>query len=435
MTEIQVGAIIILMEKDKLKQIILDGRESLFRRNFLRRDLNIDHAFLAKTRKAAAVVGPRRAGKTTYLAQTAAELKVRRESIVFADFSELPLRDFKVGDFEGLYAAQRELWPHDSPVFFLDEIQEVRGFESGLAYLLGKGAQLYLAGSSLGLLVRELAAAMRGKVLHYMLYPLSFAEYLRFRGEENLDFRTTEGAARLYHHLDTYERWGGFPEVVLAEREETRLNLIDSYIEVMLLRDVVERHNAKNLPALRRLLARLLASYTREVSLSRWYNELKSAGLKLSRDTVYQYVSHFEESLFFLFAENAYAGSTSRRKVFLVDTGLAAYERPRSPDAGKRFENHIFLWLVRLGQSPRYARLEGHEIDFIAGDRSIQVCAALEERNWGREIGPLLNARRRGAEGVLVMRDRRGVNLPREAEGLRVLDMRDLLADPRALLG
>jgi predicted AAA+ superfamily ATPase len=423
------------VEKDRLKQIILDGREGLPRRTYVRRDLSIDHAFLAKTRKVAAVVGPRRAGKSTYLVQAAAETGARPESIVFVDFSELPLRDFKADDFEGLYAAQAELWPHDPPVFFLDEIQEVSGFGSGLAYLMGRGAQAYIAGSSLGLLVRDLAATMRGKVLHHMLYPLSFAEYLRFRGAENLDYRSTDGAARLYHHLGSYEWWGGFPEVVLAEREDTRLNLIDSYVEIMLLRDVVERHNAKNLPALRRLLGRLLASYTREVSLNRWYNDLKSAGLRLSRDTVYQYVSHFEESLFFLFADNVHAGSTSRRKVFLVDTGLAAYERPRQPDTGKRFENHMFMWLTRLGQSPRYARAEGYEIDFVAGDRSIQVCAAPDAGNIARELAPLVRARQRDADAVLLVRDRRGLSLPPAAEGVRVLDVRDLLSNPRALLG
>lgn len=422
------------MEKDRLKQTLLDGRQTLQRRQYVRRDLNIDHAFIARTRKIAAVIGPRRAGKSTFLAQVAAELGAPPQSTAFVDFSELPLREFKVEDFEGLYAAQAELWPHDGPIFLLDEIQEVDRFESGLAYLIARGARVYIAGSSLGLLVRDLAATLRGKVLHHMLYPLSFAEYLRFRGEEGLDCLSTDGAARLYHHLEQYERWGGFPEVVLAERPDTRLNLVDSYVEIMLLRDVVERHNAKNLPALRRLLARLLASYTREVSLSRWYNDLKSAGLRLSRDTVYQYVSHFEQSLYFLFAENAHGGSTSRRKVFLVDAGLAEHARPHTPDSGKRFENHVFMWLTRLGEAPRYARADGHEIDFVIGRRSIQVCASFDERNASRELQPLLRARDRGSDCVLLVRDRRGLNLPSYADGVRLLDIRDLLSDPHTLL-
>ena len=181
------------MEKDRLKQIVLDGRDRLARRSFVKRDLAVDHRFVSETGKIAAIVGPRRAGKSTFLIQVAHELDRPPEAMAYLDFSEIPLHGFQDTDFERLYAAQKEMAPERTPVFLLDEIQEVVGFERGLAYLRGRGAAVYIAGSSMQLAVGDLASLLRGKVLTYRLHPLSLAEFLRFRGEDNLDPRKGKG--------------------------------------------------------------------------------------------------------------------------------------------------------------------------------------------------------------------------------------------------
>lgn len=422
---------IIGMQKDKLKQIILDNRTRLSR-PFIRRDLEIDHGLLRRTGKIAAIVGPRRCGKSTYLIQVAQDLACSQRAIAVLDFSELPLSEFRSGDFELLYVAQKELCSDQDPVFLLDEIQEVASFESGLLYLVGHGSRVYLSGSSVRMVTGELASSLRGKVLTYRLYPLSFPEYLRFRGAEDLDARKTDDAAIQYRHLDDYEWWGGFPEVVLADREDSRRNLIDSYVDVMLLRDVVEKHNVKNLEAARRILSRLLAAYTREFSISRWYNELRSMGMRISRDTVYEYVSHFEQSMFFLFAENEYAGATARRKVYLADNGLTQHTRPSQADSGKRFENHIFLWITRLGQKVNFARTETGELDLLFSDTSVQVCLSINRNNVSRELEPLRSARDRGRRTILVVRDSRDLDAALIGD-LKTVDIRDLVLDPLIL--
>jgi predicted AAA+ superfamily ATPase len=420
------------MKKDRLKEIVLDGRDRLSEKRFVPRDLAIDHRFIEETGKIAAVVGPRRAGKSTFLAQIARELSSPAEAIVFVDFSELPLRAFAPADFELLYVAQRELEPHRTPVFLLDEIQEVTGFESSLIYLTGKGARVYLTGSSTQIAVGDLASTLRGKVLPYRLHPLSFPEFLRFRGAEGLDPRKTEDAALLYSLLDVYELWGGFPEVVLADRDDTRRNLIDSYVDVMLLRDVVEKHAVKNLRLARRLLARLLSAYTREISVSRWHNELRSMGMSVARDTVYDYVSYFERSLFFLFSENVFAGATARRKVYLADTGLVAHTRPTTPDTDKRFENHMFLLAFRQGERPGYARGDQGELDLVFRDRAVQVCVSLSSENELRELEPLRRFRSRGGSILLVVRDTRELDT-RLLGDIPVADIRDVLRAPELL--
>jgi predicted AAA+ superfamily ATPase len=416
------------MEKDKLKQIILDNRTRLSR-PFIRRDLEIDHGLLRRTGKIAAIVGPRRCGKSTYLIQVAQDLACSQRAIAFLDFSELPLSEFRSGDFELLYVAQKELCSDQDPVFLLDEIQEIASFESGLLYLAGHGSRVYLSGSSMRMVTGELASSLLGKILTYRLYPLSFPEYLRFRGAEDLDARKTDDAAIQYRHLDDYEWWGGFPEVVLADREDSRRNLIDSYVDVMLLRDVVEKLNVKNLVAARRILSRLLAAYTREFSISRWYNELRSMGMRISRDTVYEYVSHFEQSMFFLFAENEYAGATARRKVYLADNGLTQHTRPSQADSGKRFENHIFLWLTRLGRKVSFAKIDSGEVDLLFSETSAQVCLSINRSNASRELDPLCRARERGRRTILVVRDSRDLDAALIGD-LKTVDIRDLVLDP-----
>ena len=154
--------------------------------------------------------------------------------------------------------------------------------------------------------------------------------------------------------------------------------------------------------------------------------------MRVSRDTVYEYVSHFEKSMFFLFAENEYAGATARRKVYLADNGLTQHTRPSQADSGKRFENHIFLWITRLGQKMNFARTETGELDLLFSDTSVQVCLSINRNNVSRELEPLRSARDRGRRTILVVRDSRDLDAALIGD-LKTVDIRDLVLDPLIL--
>ncbi|MFP4535203.1 MAG: ATP-binding protein, partial [Spirochaetaceae bacterium] len=234
------------MDKETIRRNILDYKEVPGSRRFVPRDLQIDYAFLRETGKVAAILGPRRAGKPTFLLQIADSHDLEEGARIHIDFSEIVWSEFAGADpaeWTRLYEAALSL--HRHPVFLLDEIQKVADFSKGVRTLTNRGCPVFLTGSSAGLFHRELSTVLRGKVLTYTMFPLSFAEFLRFRGKRFGASLSTREAADRRDLLLEYLAWGGFPEVVIAETPELKRSLLESYLDVMLFRDVVERHSVQ----------------------------------------------------------------------------------------------------------------------------------------------------------------------------------------------
>jgi predicted AAA+ superfamily ATPase len=375
------------VDKETIKLCIRDGQDRLRRGNWIERELHIDHAFLGSSGKVAAILGPRRVGKTFMLFQVRAELALPPERVSFLDFSDLSLRDFRAEDFELLGRAAAELEPTADALFLFDEIQEVTGFEAGIRHLQNKGSRVYLTGSNSAVFGEALASSLRGKLLPYELYPLSFREFQRFKGRVFRDDPSSEEAAERRRLLDEYLLWGGFPEVVLAASTETKRAILDSYIDVMVYRDVVDRHGLAGSGSVDRVLAKLLASFTKEYSVHRWYNEFKSMGLRVGKDSLYDIVGYLEEALVLRCLANA-ASPGGARKAYLVDNG---YYRPfldRGRDYGKLWENALLIGLLRRGEKPAFWRNDKGEIDLVIPDAFIQATIELSDENRERETAP-----------------------------------------------
>jgi uncharacterized protein len=377
------------MEKERLKQLILDNQELILDKNYIPRDKKLPYGDLAHLEKIVAILGPRRAGKTYFIKQITVELQLKKNQIVFFDFSEISLSNFEPEDFEISLLAYYELFPDKKPYFFFDEIQEVSGFESGLKFLLNRGYKIYITGSSSKIIVEDLASSLRGKVLNFYLYPLSFSEYLRFKGveEKHQNKITTKKKAFFVNLLMDFLKWGGFPEVVLSEKEETKTNLLSSYIDIMLFRDIIERHSVKNIHLIDKLFWKIVGSFTKEISVNKWYNDFKSQGLKISKDTLYLYLKYFEDSFFVRLINNSNKGPGGFKKVYLIDNGIYNHVKSFPSDKGKSFENLIFLDLLRQGDSPlSFFKSSRGETDFIYKNGAFQVCFSLSEENIRREL-------------------------------------------------
>jgi len=395
------------MEKEGLRRTIRDGQERLASARYVERDLRIDHAFLEASGKVAAICGPRRAGKTFRLFQVLAELGIRSDQVCFLDFSDLSLAGFKAEDFETLGQAAAELEPRADAVFLFDEIQEVEGFEAGIRHLQNKGRRIYLTGSNASVFSGRLATSLRGKVLVYEQYPLSFAEFLRFKGRAFRRDPSSEERAERRRLLDEYLLWGGFPEVAMAESRETKRGLLDSYVDVMIFRDVVERHGLQNAAMVRRVFARLLASFTKEYSINRWFNDFKSQGLRVGKDSLYDIVSYLEDAFVVRSVANA-ASPGGSRKIFLIDNG---YYRPfldRDRDFGKLWENALFVALLRRGEHPTFWKADRGEIDFVTSSEFVQATIELGEANRARETAPFSTA-------ASALGDRKGLTVTPDA--------------------
>ncbi|HSK79455.1 MAG TPA: ATP-binding protein [Thermoanaerobaculia bacterium] len=347
--------------------------------------------------KADVVVGMRRSGKTYFLYQQIQERLaggIDRGRILYLNFEDERLLPLAAADLSRIPEAFYRRFPSSREQlcwFFFDEIQNVPGWETFVRRLIDtEKAALVLTGSSARLLSREIASSLRGRSLSTELLPFSFAESLRHTGVQVPESWPPGAKARslLEHRLERYLETGGFPEVQSIPKE-LRIRVLQEYIDVVIFRDVVERHGVDNLPALRYLEKRLLASPAGRFSVSKLFNDLKSQGMRVGKDTLYEYLAHLEDS--FLLFTMPVASSSARvrqvnpRKCYPVDPALSSAVSFRaSGDLGHLLETVVYLELRRRGRRLAYVTTRsGYEVDFLAEDLGgsrelVQVCADLE---------------------------------------------------------
>ena len=347
--------------------------------------------------KADVVVGMRRSGKTYFLYQQIQERLaggIDRARLLYLNFEDERLLPLAAADLSRIPEAFYRRFPSSREQlcwFFFDEIQNVPGWETFVRRLLDtEKVALVLTGSSAKLLSREIASSLRGRSLSTEILPFSFEESLR-HAEVALPESWPPGArARsvLEHRFREYLESGGFPEIQ-GLPQDLRVRVLQEYVDVVIFRDVVERHGVENLPALRYLERSLLASPAGRFSVSKLFNDLKSQGMRVGKDSLYEYLAHLEDS-FLLFtvpvaSPSARVRQVNPRKCYPVDPALAAAVSFRaSGDVGHLLETVVYLELRRRGRRLAYVSTHsGYEVDFLAEDSRgtrelVQVCADLE---------------------------------------------------------
>lgn len=346
--------------------------------------------------KATAIVGMRRSGKTTFLHQLRKqrlEQGISRECLPYLDFEDEQLTGLTAKHLhlmlEEYYRRYPEQRGRETVTWCLDEIQAVPGWERFVRRVLDtEKVEFFLSGSSAALLSREVATSMRGRAWEVVIHPFSFEEYLRHRGQrvpERPDFLATAERSVLERAFLDYLATGGFPEAQGLDAE-TRHRLLVSYVDVALLRDVVERHRVKNVVGLRWLVRHLLANAGGLFSVEKFYAALRSQGLRISKDTVHQFLSHLEDCFLvrtvWLETDSERRRMVNPRKAYPVDPGLIpVFDRTGRTNLGHALETAVLVELERRRIGVTYVRTpEGHEVDFLARQPTgelelMQVCA------------------------------------------------------------
>jgi hypothetical protein len=346
--------------------------------SFTRRDVRLPGV----PGKAVAVIGMRRTGKTTFLWQVLSDRLasgVAREGLLYFSFEDERLAGMTGADLhllvEEYYALHPEWRDRQRAVFFLDEIQNVPGWETFARRLLdSEQVELFLSGSSARLLSREVATSMRGRAMEALVHPFSFREYLRHLGrelEQKPDRLPKAARSAAEKHLRKYLAEGGFPEA-LAAGERDRFDLLRGYVDVALLRDVVERHAVSHPVALRWMMRHLLGNAAGSFSINKFHGDLRSQGIPVAKDTLHAYLGYLEDA--FLIRTVSLASPSERRrmvnprKVYPVDPGLIPlYDRTGRSNAGHALETCVMLELERRGAEVSYVRTQsGFEVDFLA---------------------------------------------------------------------
>ena len=414
-----------------LKTLIADFHIAGIPQGVMRRDLVVP----LDVPKVVSVIGPRRAGKTWFLysliERLAGQVGLRRN--VYINFEDERLQ-LNAGSLGLIVDAYQQLYPDQTMrdvYFFFDEIQEVPGWEKFVRRLVDAiSPHVFLTGSSARLLSREIASALRGRTLAYTLLPYSFRERLRVLGEESgvkrLDSSTQN---RLAARWDAFLAQGGYPEVVAFD-EPTRVKTLQSYFEIMLYRDVVERFVIRRPHLVKDFARRLVAGNAQIFSVHKYYRDLKSRNVRVTKDTLYAFADHFVDALFAIPVSkhdpSEAKQSQALKKYYVNDTGLLnACAFLSAEKSGALLETLVLLELRKRDRSVAYFAGSG-ECDFLVQDRgaivqAIQVCRTLTDENRRREMAGLTAAMNRfGLKQGLILTHRQEELIRTDAGEVRI---------------
>jgi len=323
------------------------------------------------TPEVVALIGPRRAGKSTVLFQAMDALEtsgVAREAMLHVNLEEPGFGSYLTPDLlERIYETWRgEVFPEGRAWLFLDEVQRVPGWERWVrARNETEDVKIFVTGSSSALMSPELATLLTGRHVTFRVLPLSFREFLAFRGlAPPGGSRLADDPPRIRRAVLDYLRWGGFPEVVLARDEERKGDLLRQYFDDILFKDVALRHQIRDLAVLRDLAAYLLAQTASLVSFQRL-----AQVFQISKAAVQVYCRHLAEA-FLLSLVPFYTLKTAERlrrpsKVYAIDTGLRnAVSLSGVPDRGRLMETAVYNHLARQRHDGVFYWKGEGEIDF-----------------------------------------------------------------------
>lgn len=327
-------------------------------------------------------IGMRRVGKTHFLYQTIQQLLeqgVAQQQILMLNFEDdrlLPMNAKQMGE---LLDAFYTLYPenHERQCYlFLDEVQNVTDWPLVIRrYFDSKRVQLYLTGSSAKLLSKEIATSLRGRSLSVEIWPYDFSEFMIAHknnvpsgsfGNKTFDI--------MRQHLLRYFAIGGFPAVQHLVKNEWRETL-QGYVDTVILRDIIERHKVENIVLLKYLTTTLLKNAATIFSVGKFYNDVKSQGYKISKETIYTYMSYIEDAFLVftvpLYSESDRIRQSVSKKIYAIDPGLInANSLDINAIYGKLFENLVYLDLRRQGKEIYYYRTkDNYEIDFLTIDK------------------------------------------------------------------
>ena len=396
--------------KEVLREFYQDGQPS----GIVPRDI----AYFENATAATVVKGMRRTGKTYVTYERMAALKdsgVPWGRIVHLNFEDDRIKSMRLEDLHLINEIHAELFPeyaHEKCWYFLDELQNVEGWEAYARRLVDSPkVVLCLTGSSSRLLSEEIATAMRGRSIPIEVFPLSFPEFLRFNGimETAPDpKRGFTGAERgiLRNAARRYLDVGGFP-AVQGMPDAMRIATLQGYVHAVLYRDVLQRHRVASVQSLLCTLDYLLHNFARRTSAHAISGVLRNLSYPSRREDIADYISYFKDA-YLIHPVSVMSGSLAVKRVnpdkyYIVDTGLVrAMSVKNDAERGWLLENLVFMALRRgLNKIEYVTNPDGTEVDFHVVDmvtkkrRLVQAAWTLQDRaTAARETAALELARR-----------------------------------------
>lgn len=365
------------MNRDVLKQIIIDQKEMYLDNPLISRDYdleeNVNYCF----------VGIRRTGKSYMMYQQIHSLMndgISSLQIVYVNFEDERLLEIGMDDLNTILEIGIEFsGSKGKPYLFLDEIQNVDGWEKFVRRVADMKYRINITGSNSKMLSKEIASTLGGRFMIVNVFPYSFKEYLSANHIENImvDQIGTKKRADIVSQYEQYVTYGAFPELVDIKNKRPFLNNI---YQTVYLQDIITRNKITNDFAVRLILKKIAESVTKALSFNRLTNIVKSAGISIGKQTVINYVGHMLDS-YLIFSLQNYAAKLVEKetspKYYFMDTGLLGLMLLDCKTA--QLENLVAVELIRrYGFENVYFFENNIEVDFYIPSENLAIQVSMQ---------------------------------------------------------
>jgi len=343
------------------------------------------------------LVGIRQAGKSYLLYQRAKQFLAAEHSpseICYINFDDERLLGMTAQELDAILKAYRSVYPHE-PILFLDEIQNVVGWEHFARRLANQKYRVFITGSNSKMLSREIATTLGGRYWTQSLFPYSFSEYLSAQGV-NLQHNWLYNGqiSDVQRQFNDYFSYGGFP-ATLEYHIASRREWLNELYGKILFSDIIVRNKIKNENALRLATKRLAENVQQPVSCNRLAGIVQSAGIQTNPQSIKDYMRLLSESCLTFSLSNYTAKFGERegvKKHYFMDNGLLNIFLFRQETA--LLENICAIHLYRQHGEGLFFYHRNVEVDFLVPEAGLAVQACWSMKNtqtFERETTALKN--------------------------------------------
>ena len=381
-----------MIEKETIKEILLENRKEIESQQVVHR--NIEKEDFANY----VLIGVRRAGKSFMLYQQIQDnLKkgITWDSMLYINFEDERLIGMTAQELNlilevhGMMSAQR-------PILFLDEIQNIEGWDKFARRLADNKYRVYITGSNAKMLSSDVATTLGGRYITKHILPYSFSEYLSANNipYDDMNIATTSGRADVQRYFAEYFRFGGFPEGAQLASKRDYLN---SVYQKIYIGDIATRNKIGNLFSLRILFRKMAESVKQPTSFTRLSNIIASTGAKLGKATIINYIEYSKDAFLIYPIKNIADNLTNREtnpKYYFVDNGIISILALDIDTS--LLENMVAMELIRrYGIDERvFFYNRNIEVDFYIPDAALAIQVSYNphktDETWQRESTALV---------------------------------------------
>lgn len=382
-----------MINNETLREVMLENRAEVMKHVVIPRNINLDNF------DRQVLVGVRRAGKSYIMYWRIQQLIANGHSwdeIVYLNFEDERLGGMTVEDLNKILEVHGQL-SDKRPMLFLDEIQNIDGWEQFARRVADNKYKVVITGSNAKMLSKDVASVLGGRYITHDVFPFSFGEYLEINGmnpDSELLTATTADRSMLMRHFEEYFRFGGFPECATLPAKRDYLT---SLYQKIFLGDIAARNKIENLFALKILFRKMAESVNQPISFTRATNIVASTGVKIGKATVINYLGYASDAYLLLTVPNIADTLTDRMtnpKYYFIDNGIMSLLAMDIRTS--LLENLVALTLFRRYgvKDAVYHYNHGIEVDFVIPEEetAIQVSYTINdsEGTFERETSALV---------------------------------------------